>query len=135
VGECFFWYRPTWVVPDQRPLNGVRACVRACVRDCVYPFVCACVHACMRACVRAFSDCVQFYGHITGTKFSLELSANVVHREVELCAPTSLRRTRDKRRHGRQTAAVVTVVRKYPRKLSCSNPVILLAQSVQESKW
>ena len=22
VGECFFWYRPTWVVPDQRPLNG-----------------------------------------------------------------------------------------------------------------
>ena len=27
VGECFFWYRPTRVVPDQRPLNG---CVRAC---------------------------------------------------------------------------------------------------------
>jgi len=22
VGECFFWYRPTWVVPDQRPLDG-----------------------------------------------------------------------------------------------------------------
>ena len=22
VGQCFFWYRPTWVVPDQRPLNG-----------------------------------------------------------------------------------------------------------------
>ena len=22
VGECFFWYRPTRVVPDQRPLNG-----------------------------------------------------------------------------------------------------------------
>jgi len=22
VGECFFWYRPTQVVPDQRPLNG-----------------------------------------------------------------------------------------------------------------
>ena len=21
-GECFFWYRPTRVVPDQRPLNG-----------------------------------------------------------------------------------------------------------------
>ena len=21
VGECFFWYRPTRVVPDQRPLN------------------------------------------------------------------------------------------------------------------
>jgi len=22
VGECSFWYRPTRVVPDQRPLNG-----------------------------------------------------------------------------------------------------------------
>jgi len=27
VGECFFWYRPTRVVPDQRPLNG---CVCVC---------------------------------------------------------------------------------------------------------
>ena len=27
VGECFFWYRPTRVVPDQRPLNG-RCCYR-----------------------------------------------------------------------------------------------------------
>ena len=25
MGECFFWYRPTRVVPDQRPLNG-RCC-------------------------------------------------------------------------------------------------------------
>jgi len=22
VGECFFWYRPTRVVPDKKPLNG-----------------------------------------------------------------------------------------------------------------
>jgi len=22
VGECFFWYRPARIVPDQRPLNG-----------------------------------------------------------------------------------------------------------------
>ena len=22
MGECSFWYRPTRVVPDQRPLNG-----------------------------------------------------------------------------------------------------------------
>ena len=27
MGECFFWYRPTRVVPDQRPLNG---CVCVC---------------------------------------------------------------------------------------------------------
>jgi len=34
VGECFFWYRPTRVVPDQRPLNG---CVCVCVCGvCVY---------------------------------------------------------------------------------------------------
>jgi len=28
VGVCFFWYRPTRVVPDQGPLNG---CVCVCV--------------------------------------------------------------------------------------------------------
>ena len=28
MGECFFWYQPTRVVPDQRPLNG---CMRVCV--------------------------------------------------------------------------------------------------------
>ena len=28
VGECFFWYRPTRVVPDKRPLNG---CVCLCL--------------------------------------------------------------------------------------------------------
>jgi len=26
VGECFFWYRPTRAVPDQRPLNGRCCC-------------------------------------------------------------------------------------------------------------
>ena len=26
MGECFFWYRPTRVVPDQRPLNGCCCC-------------------------------------------------------------------------------------------------------------
>ena len=28
MGECFFWYRPTRVVLDKRPLNG---CVCVCV--------------------------------------------------------------------------------------------------------
>ena len=27
MGECFFWYRPTRVVPDQRPLKGRRSLV------------------------------------------------------------------------------------------------------------
>jgi len=31
VGECFFWYRPTRVVPEQRPLNGCVVCVCVCV--------------------------------------------------------------------------------------------------------
>ena len=26
MGECFFWYQPTRVVPDQRPLNGRCCC-------------------------------------------------------------------------------------------------------------
>jgi len=60
--------------------------------------------------------------HIAGTEFSLELSTSVVHGGVELCALTSLRRTRDERRRWRQIAAVVTVIRKCPRELSCSNP-------------
>jgi len=27
VGECFFLYQPTWVVPDKGPLNG---CMGVC---------------------------------------------------------------------------------------------------------
>ena len=30
MGECFFWYRPTRVVPDQRPLNGRCCCCCYC---------------------------------------------------------------------------------------------------------
>ena len=29
AGECFFWYRPTRVVPDKRPLNGCCCCCNA----------------------------------------------------------------------------------------------------------
>ena len=47
VGECFFWYWPTQVVPDPRPLNGsvcVCVCVRACVRACVCYILYCIVH-------------------------------------------------------------------------------------------
>ena len=37
MGECFFWYRPTRVVPDQRPLNGRRCCCCCSTYD-----VCSC---------------------------------------------------------------------------------------------
>ena len=30
MGECFFWYWPTRVVPDQRPLNGRCCCCCCC---------------------------------------------------------------------------------------------------------
>ena len=40
VGECFSWYRPTRVVPDQRPLNGcVCVCGGVCC-ICCYVFLC-----------------------------------------------------------------------------------------------
>jgi len=34
VGECSFWYRPTRVVPDQRPLNGRCCCCCCLYREC-----------------------------------------------------------------------------------------------------
>jgi len=42
VGECFFWYRPTRVVPDQRPLNSRRYCCCCCV-GCIY-FIATHIH-------------------------------------------------------------------------------------------
>jgi len=38
VGESSFWYRPTRVVPDQRPLNG-RCCCCCCCYS-IFPFTC-----------------------------------------------------------------------------------------------
>jgi len=69
-------------------------------------------------------------------QFSPELSANVVHGEVKLCASTSLRRTRDERRRWRQTAAVVTVAWKYSRDLSCSNlPLSPQVHALLSTRW
>jgi len=45
VGECFFWYRPTQVVPDQRLLNGC-VCVCVCVRACEMWVSCGCMSSC-----------------------------------------------------------------------------------------
>ena len=41
MGECFFWYRPTRVILDQRPLNGC-VCVRCVCTVCVCVCVCVC---------------------------------------------------------------------------------------------
>ena len=42
VGECFFWYRPTRVVPDQRPLNGRCRCCCFIYFIYVYLFIWRC---------------------------------------------------------------------------------------------
>ena len=38
VSGCFFWYRPTWVVPDQQPLNScVYVCmIAASILECIF---------------------------------------------------------------------------------------------------
>ena len=43
AGECFFWYRPTQVVPDKRPLNGCCCSINTVLLDMTYlwPHRCA----------------------------------------------------------------------------------------------
>ena len=47
MGECFFWYRPTLVVPEKRPLKGC-VCVRVRVRVRMRVCVCAVARICGR---------------------------------------------------------------------------------------
>ena len=61
MGECFFWYLPTRVVPDQRPLNG---CCSTCITQNKTHEVPNLPHSQDAACnvqIRNFSDgCVIF---------------------------------------------------------------------------
>ena len=73
MGECSFWYRPTRVVPDQRPLNG-RCCCCCCTVNYKY---CA-IHTTekkqfQKVIIHTFnmSQCTSF---ILGDKFKLCLS-------------------------------------------------------------
>ena len=65
MGECFFWYRPTRVVPDQRPLNG-HCCYPIDLTRCIMfsgcPFVRMCIvlHYFQTAC-RQFLHVVCIY--------------------------------------------------------------------------
>ena len=36
MGECFFWYQPTQVVPDKGPLNGVYVFIFALSNSCCF---------------------------------------------------------------------------------------------------
>ena len=47
MGECFFWYRPTQVVLDQRPLNG--RCCCCCVVNQFLVIACFQVNPCQPA--------------------------------------------------------------------------------------
>ena len=48
MGECFFWYRPTRVVPDQRPLNGrCRCCCSLCFIILFLLILSVCVSVCV----------------------------------------------------------------------------------------
>ena len=49
VGECFFWYWPTRVVPDQRSLNG---CVCVCV--------CSIAHSLFHSRLKTYLFCKSF---------------------------------------------------------------------------
>jgi len=61
AGECFFWYRPTRVVPDQRPLNG---CVCVCVCD-LYLYGHVIISVCV--CIVVLSlQCFDTIGRATG---------------------------------------------------------------------
>ena len=64
VRGCFFWYRPTRVVSDQRPLNG---CVCVCVR----------VRACVRVCVATYARCDEIFNIRLTANLSRNLAVNI----------------------------------------------------------
>jgi len=77
VGECFFWYRPTQVVPDERQLNGG---------------VCVCV--CNSEGSSAFSALTLLVGRQKGHQACKKLSGRVlvwlsVWSEVQTCIQPS----------------------------------------------
>jgi len=43
VGECFFWYRPTRVDPDKRPLNSC-VCVCLCTFESLDNYNALCIY-------------------------------------------------------------------------------------------
>jgi len=57
LGECFFWYRPTRVVPDKRPLNG---CVCVCLSVCLSVCVCVCLSVSLSLCLSVISSWLHY---------------------------------------------------------------------------
>ena len=67
VSECFFLYRPTWVVPDQRPLNG-----------------CVCVCVCARARARARVCVASMWTHRIRGSLGVSESAPKRHLHIDI---------------------------------------------------
>jgi len=87
VGECSFWYRPTRVVPDQRPLNGRRCC--CCCFDTIVwhqEGYLACKSFVMRCWLDCLKQGVNFLCVVTTTSLVLLLPKKVC------CSGTSLPR-------------------------------------------
>ena len=72
MGECFFWYWPTRIVPDKRPLNG---CVILCV--CVL---------CLRVCIvlTVFIDEVFFINNVVRLLSYVNMCAYHVYFTINL---------------------------------------------------
>ena len=51
AGECFFWYWPTRVVPDKRPLNGCWNGLSVCLCVCMYVCPGVCVYVACYLCL------------------------------------------------------------------------------------
>ena len=84
MGECFFWYRPTRVVLDKRPLNGcVCVCVRACARTRARARARACVCVCATAkpyTSQTNDHCIRRNIHVF---FHSVLAGQILHLEID----------------------------------------------------
>jgi len=72
VGECFFWYRPTRVVPDQRPLNGRCCC---CFLSLAFVFSIFFLFSQIIKCVQYFTSLCCFHIILTFNRKSVCLKA------------------------------------------------------------
>ena len=88
VGECFFWYWPTRVVPDQRPLNGcvcVSVSCRACF-NCIRGFLRAgCIERgigrSVSTCKRRHSTCYDSLLNATARALKTSVRCHHFHRD------------------------------------------------------
>ena len=90
MGECFFWYRPTRVVPDQRPLNGC-VCVCVCVLSFLRSFVHPSIHLSIGLCQVTLTACYVADVYRTCTKVRCSSAAVFSRRNY---APKSLPQSR-----------------------------------------